>query len=70
MRSPLTSVLLTLNDVVLLRGALTAAIENGSIYAGTVDDDEAKIVGVRVERVKGKLARAERRLKRKEPHDV
>jgi len=68
MRAPLTSVLLTLNDVALLRGALEVAIENGSIYAGTVDDDEAKIVGVRVMRVKGKLARAERRLRRKEPH--
>jgi hypothetical protein len=65
MRAPLTSVLLTLNDVHMLRLALRTAVDDGSIHAGAIEADEIKAIDVKVARVDGKLARAERRLKRK-----
>jgi len=69
MRAPLTSVLLSLNDVHMLRLALRTAVDDGSIHAGAIEDDEIKAIDVKVARVDGKLARAQRRLRRKEPHE-
>jgi len=67
MRAPLTSVLLSLNDCETLLNALRIAVEDGSIFH---DDDEeiTAIMQTRIERLRGKLARATRRLKRKAPH--
>ena len=68
MRAPLTSVLLSLNDCETLQKAMSIATKDGSIYDDD-DEDIAKVMQTRLDRLNGKLARAIRRLKRKEPHE-